>query len=180
MSKALIIVDCQNDFLLETGSLNLGHDTKELRENIANFTKNFKGKLFFTCDCHQDDDCEFKTFPKHCVENTEGIELVDELKEVITEGVDFNILAKKSFTGETIINLADELAKNGTKEIHVVGVCVHICVHDIIGTLVNHTKNLHGYIPQIIVHKDLVDDFNPEMADFALKRMESLYGVKLI
>jgi len=179
MSKALVVVDMQNDFLLETGSLSVGHDTKELREKIAEFTKNFEGKVFFTYDNHQEEDCEFDVFPKHCVEHTEGHQLVGELREILKE-IDFETLGKKSYTGGCIINLANRLAENDTKEIHVVGVCTHICVHDIVGNLVNHTKNFHGYIPQIIIHKDLVDDFNPEMAEFALKRMESLYSAKLV
>jgi len=179
MNEALIVVDMQNDFLLNTGSLNLGHDTKELRENVAKFVSGFDGRIFLTADNHKEDDCEFKTFPKHCIENTEGLELVDELKEVL-EGKDFQVLAKKSFTGGAILNLADELAERGTKDIHVVGVCTHICVHDVVGSIVNHTKNKYGYIPSITVYNDLVDDFDPEMEHFSLKRMQNLYGVKVL
>jgi len=179
MKKGLIVVDMQNDFLLETGSLNLGHDTKDLRERIAKFVKEFDGELFLTYDCHQEDDCEFATFPKHCVENTKGMDFVDELAEVLEEKV-HSVLAKKSYTGGTVTTVTNQLANSNTREIHVIGVCTHVCVHDIVGNLVNHTKNQHGYIPQIIVHKKLVDDFNPEMAEFALKRMESLYGAKLV
>lgn len=179
MDKVLVIVDMQNDFLLNEGSLNLGHDTTELREKVAKFAKNFDGKVYFTYDNHQDDDCEFATFPKHCVEHSEGHKLVSELKEVLKE-LDFETLAKKSFSGGSIINLANTLADNDIKEIHMTGVCIHICVHDIVGTLVNHTKNFHGYIPKIILHQDLLDDFNPEMAEFAIKRMQSLYGAELV
>jgi len=179
MNKVLVVVDMQNDFLLEEGSLNLGHDTKELREKVAELAKGFEGKVYFTYDNHQEDDCEFGTFPKHCVEHTSGHQLVEELKAILKE-IEFETLAKKSYTGGSILNLANQLADNDIQEVHVVGVCTHICVHDIVGTLVNHTKNFHGYIPEIIIHKDLVDDFNPDMAEFALKRMESLYGAKLV
>jgi len=179
MDKVLIVVDMQNDFLLDEGSLNLGHDTKDLRERMAEFVDKFEGRLYLTYDNHQEDDCEFETFPKHCIEHTNGHKLVNELKAVI-RGKDFETLAKKSYTGGAITNLANELADNDIKEIHVVGVCTHICVHDIVATLVNHTKNFHGYIPQIIIHKDLIDDFNPEMAEFAVQRMQNLYGAKLV
>jgi len=177
--KTLIVVDCQNDFLLNEGSLNLGHDTKELRDNLANFVKNFDGKIYFTYDNHKEDDCEFANFPKHCVENTQGVMLVDELKAILKD-IDFETLAKRSYTGGSILNMANELADNDIREIHVVGVCLHICVHDIVSTIVNHTKNFHEYIPKIVIHRDLVDDFNPEMGEFALKRMQNLYGVEVV
>lgn len=177
--KVLIVVDCQNDFLLNEGSLNLGHDTKDLRENIAKLVKSFEGMLYFTYDNHQENDCEFNTFPKHCIEHTQGHKLVEEIKAVIKDK-NYELFPKKSFTGASIINLANQLADNDIKEIHVVGVCTHVCVHDIVSTIVNHTKNAHGYIPEVIVHEKLVDDFNPEMAKFALQRMQNLYGVKLV
>lgn len=179
MKKALIVVDMQNDFLLEEGSLNLGHDTKTLRENIAKLVDTFEGQIYLTFDKHQEDDCEFTVFPVHCVEHTEGHKLAEEIKNVL-RGKNFLTAGKKSYTGGAVTNMANELADNNIKEIHVVGVCTHICVHDVVGTLVNHTKEIHNYIPQIIIHKDLVDDFAPDMAEFALKRMESLYGAKLV
>lgn len=179
MSKALIVVDCQNDFLLNEGSLNIGHDTKDIRENIASLVKNFEGHLYLTLDSHQDDDCEFQTFPKHCIVNTYGHQIIDEIDNVL-KNRPFDLFSKKSFTGAFIINLANKLADNDIKEIHVIGVCTHICIHDIIATIVNHTKDVHGYIPEVIVHEKLVDDFNPEMAKFALQRMQNLYGVKLV
>jgi len=179
MDKVLIVVDMQNDFLLNEGSLNLGHDTKELREKVAKFIDNFEGRLYFTYDSHTEDDCEFETFPKHCIEGTTGLRLVDEIKEVIQER-DYETFPKKSFTCNLIDNLANELADNDIKEVHVVGVCTHICVHDIVANLVNSTKNAKGYIPQVIIHKELIDDFDPEMADYAIRRLTSLYGAKLV
>lgn len=179
MKKALIVVDMQNDFLLNDGKLNLGHDTKKLREEVASFIKSFDGLLYFTFDNHHEDDCEFKTFPKHCIEHTKGHKLVDEIRNVIRDK-DFEIFPKKSYTGGSIINLANQLHDNDVEEIHVVGVCTHICVHDIVSTIVNHSKNEHSYLPNIIVHSNLVDDFNPDMAKFSLERMKNLYGAKII
>ena len=180
MSKALIIVDMQNDFLLSEGSLNLGHDTKKLRENIADLVKTFEGPLYFTADRHNNDDCEFETFPKHCLDLTQGCKLVSEIIEALKGKTNCFFLRKKSFTGEEITDLANELARKKIKEIHVVGVCTHICVHDVIATLVNQTKDTHNYIPQIFIHGELIDDFDQEMANFSLKRMQKIYGVKII
>jgi len=176
--KALIVVDCQNDFLLSRGSLGLGHDTGVLREKMAKFIDNFDGSIYVTKDTHAEDDCEFNVFPKHCIRDTWGHRIIKEIDNVL-QRKNHTSLEKKSYTGDIIHVLADELADEGIQEIHLVGVCLHICVHDIVGTLVNYTKEKYNYIPQIIIHKELVDDFDQEMAEFALKRMESLYGAKI-
>jgi len=179
MSKALVVVDMQNDFLLESGSLNLGHDTKTLRENVAALVASFDGPVYLTFDKHKEDDCEFAVFPVHCVEHTEGHKLAEEIKAVL-KGKNFHSVGKKSYTGGGVTNMANEFYDNDIKEIHVVGVCTHICVHDVVANIVNHTKNQYNYIPKVIVHQNLVDDFDADMAAFALKRMVNLYSVELV
>jgi len=176
MKNLLIVVDCQKDFLLPDGKLNLGHDTKKLIKDISDFVKGFEGDVIYTLDSHKKDSCEFKLFPEHCVRDTVGMELVEELKE--SKPNNFYVIEKSSFTDEYIVFLINKLSyREDYSEIHVVGICTHICVHDIISDIVNHYKNEHNITPKVIVHKNLVDDFNPEMAEFALKRLQNLYGV---
>ena len=52
-------------------------------------------------------------------------------------------------------------------------------MHDCIAALYHKLKELNK-LPQITVNTDLVDDFNEEMEEGALQRMESLYNVKVI
>ena len=85
--EILIVVDTQNDFLLEDGSLYIGHDTSTLRKKIATYVRDFEGKIFVTQDTHEADSCEFKEnggpFPAHCVLNTKGWEVVDEIEDAL-------------------------------------------------------------------------------------------------
>ena len=53
------------------------------------------------------------------------------------------------------------------------------CVHDTVVSIVNTSKETHNTMPDITIHKDLVDDFDPTMAKFALERLRTLYGVKV-
>jgi len=177
--KSLLFVDCQNDFLLEKGSLNLGHDTSELRKRLGDLAKNFEGMIYFTKDSHNTDDCEFGLFPKHCINDTWGHNIIPELAEAVKDKM-HTVLVKKSFTDENIAFLADNFVEMNIEEIHVAGVCTHICVHDVVASIVNHIKSKYDITPKIVIHKDLVDDFDPEISKFALKRLQNLYGVKII
>lgn len=189
--KTLYVIDVQNDFLLNDGKLNLGHDTKELRERIAAYIKDFKGHVVLTQDTHEMGSCEFNAFPEHCILSSKGWDIVDEVKEAIKprktkhstmrekKDIDtYEVIFKRSFSGtELIYTLDDEVL---VREINIVGVCSHICVHDIVTSIVNYAKEHLNIIPKIIIHKDMVDDFNTEMAEFALKRLQSLYGVEVV
>ncbi len=183
MKKVLVIVDCQMDFLDPNGSLYLGHDTTGLIKRISQFINNFDGDLVYTQDWHEEEDVEFTQFPKHCVEDTWGSDIIPEINEAdIMPNHTSIVFTKKGYTDTQIPRFLSSYAfQDKDAEFHFVGVCTHICVLDIISSLVNEIKEVGRvpYLPKIIVHKDMVDDFNPEMAEFALKRMQSLYNVTL-
>jgi len=189
--KTLFVVDMQKDFLLNDGKLNLGHDTKGLRERIGSFIKEFKGHVALTQDTHDADSCEFAAFPPHCLIETEGWELVDEVISVAQEREPINpmqdgikgentveIIFKRSFSGMGLYWTLDKAMLES--EIHVVGVCGHICVHDLVVSVVNFAKEKYNLIPKIILHKDMVDDFDKDAQEFAIKRLTSLYGVTIV
>lgn len=189
--NTLFIVDCQNDFLLNDGKLNLGHDTSDLRCKIASYAKDFKGHVVATMDTHNNESCEFKNFPEHCLIHTEGWELVAEVmtslenrKQIIPQNNDplgedtLALVFKTSFSGlELFYSITKELLEG---EIHITGVCTHVCVHDIVSSIVNFAKEKFNTLPNIIIHKDMVDDFNPEMSEMSLKRLQNLYGITII
>lgn len=176
--KGLLVVDMQNDFLdVEKGSLNVGHDTTELQNRVAEFIKGFDGDIVISYDTHDEDCCEFNTFPAHCVKGTWGHSLAEPVRDALkhVDSLGIGVGYKNSFSGEGVL---DELGEN-YDELHVVGVCTHICVHDLVVDYVNRIKNSQNKIPKIIIHKDMVDDFDPQMAEFALKRLQNLYGVEV-
>ncbi len=183
MEKVLVVVDAQNDFLLNDGALNLGHDTKDLRERIADFVGGFEGFVFLTQDAHDEDDPEFKLFPKHCVKNSHGAAICDEILEACETvlGSKFPRLPiqKNAFTTDLVSTVLVNQATPET-EFHVVGVCTHICVHDVITGFIYKCRQVKNFTPNIIVHHKLLDDFDEDLSVFALHRLHKLYGVSVI
>ena len=85
MSKLLIVVDMQNDFV--TGVLG----TKEacnIVPDVVKLVDEFDGDIAFTKDTHHDnylDTQEGKKLPVvHCIEGTDGWEIIPELKRYTT------------------------------------------------------------------------------------------------
>ena len=123
MSKVLIVVDMQNDFI--DGALG----TKEavaIVPYVKEVIENFEGKVFFTRDTHFDgymETQEGKNLPvPHCIKDTEGWQIRAELEALrTTEAID-----KLTFGSK---DLVDILAKEeNIEEITFVGLCTDICV----------------------------------------------------
>lgn len=121
--KYLIIVDMQKDFI--TGSLG-----SELAEKIVpavvEKVKNFTGKVIFTRDTHFDDYMQTQEGEKlpvqHCIKDTDGWQICDELKVYADTVVD-----KITFGS---IDLPGVLKDCGEEidEIELCGLCTDICV----------------------------------------------------
>ena len=139
MKKVLIVVDMQNDFI--DGALG----TLEAREIVPNIKKKIEEykdlgyDIIFTRDTHQEnylETTEGKNLPvKHCVKNTDGWKISEELNTVIAT----HIIDKPTFgfvdwvTYLSEFNVIEGLYDNETQEImpekiEIVGVCSGICV----------------------------------------------------
>lgn len=176
--KVLVVIDMQKDFLEPDGKLSLGKDTTEFKARVANYIKEFDGDVIATLDTHKDDAAEFNQFPPHCLYGTEGWELSNEILEAILE-VKADKIQKESFAGEDVTRELLSYLEEGC-EFEFVGVCTSICVIDGIVALYHAAKEKLNKIPTITVQKSLVDDFDVEMSEGALKRMERLYNVKVV
>lgn len=170
--KALIIVDMLNDFINENGRLYCGETARKIvhpiNVRLGKYRKN-RFPVIFLQDSHNENDLEFDRFPPHCVQDTWGSEIIPELTPQRGE----TVIPKTRFSGFFKTDLERILAETGASEITVVGVCTSICVMDTVGGLADRDY-------RISVPAGEVADFNPEFHDFALKRMESTYGAKLI
>ncbi len=118
--KYLIVVDMQVDFI--TGSL--GSKLAEaIVPNVVEKVKNFEGKVIFTRDTHFENYMntqEGKKLPvEHCIKNTDGWQICDELKPYASEVID-----KITFGS---VDLPDIL-KDDVEEIELCGLCTDICV----------------------------------------------------
>lgn len=170
--KALFVIDMLKDFLNNDGALYCGESSRKIipfiKEKIEEFHKN-EDLVVFICDSHDPDDLEFKMFPKHCVTDTAGAEIIDELP---VDEKDM-IIKKKRYSSFYGTDLDRVLKDHKISEVQVVGVCTSICVMDTAGDLRNRDITA-------VVYKNGVADFDPQAHDYALRRMEKVYGAKIL
>ncbi|MEO0150352.1 MAG: isochorismatase family cysteine hydrolase, partial [candidate division WOR-3 bacterium] len=123
---ALIIVDMQNDFAHERGSLFVPDAPKTIKP-IKSLIEKFREKnstIIYTQDWHMEDDPEFKIWGVHAVAGTWGAEIVDELRPT-----DRDITVKKlrydAFYGTSLDHI---LRVKGIKSLVITGTVANICV----------------------------------------------------
>ena len=121
-SRALIVVDMQNDFV--TGSLR-NERAIEIVPDVVEEVERAAAcgyDLYFTKDTHDADyseTLESKTYPEHCRYGTEGFEIIDELKLYSGLGT---VLYKNGF-GLKQYGIFDRY-----DIVEIIGVCSDICV----------------------------------------------------
>ncbi len=124
--------------------------------------------MIYLQDSHAEDDKEFERFPKHSVVGTLGHQIIPDL----ALQQDDIVIQKRRYNGFFETELNDLLKKHDVRAVEMVGVWTHICVMDTVGELANR-----DYI--IAVPRAGVADFDPEFHEFALKRMDKIYGAKI-
>ena len=168
-NRYLIVVDMQNDFV--AGSLG----TKEAEHIVAAVCKKveeFSGNIIMTLDTHQEnylDTQEGHYLPvKHCIQDTEGWQLVDGLAKLQSEK---NIKLYRKPTFASVELAKDMLAVHENtpiEEIELVGLCTDICV-------ISNALMLKGFMPEVPISVDAscCAGVTPEKHDAALQTMES-------
>lgn len=121
--KYLIVVDMQTDFITGT----LGSKAAEaIIPYVVQKAESFDGKVIFTRDTHYDNYLqtqEGKKLPvKHCIKDTAGWQICDELKQYSEYIVD-----KTTFGSIELPNILKEIDDN-IEEIELCGLCTDICV----------------------------------------------------
>lgn len=146
MLRALVIVDYQNDFL-PTGALGVpdGHRTWPEIDRQANDLKT--DLIVLTRDWHPADHISFsndpkyedKSWPSHCVQNTEGAEFdeilldrlpTDKLMYIVSKGEDKNVEEYSGFSGRAPDGalLVEILEEHDVWELVIVGLALDYCV----------------------------------------------------
>lgn len=173
--EALIIVDLQNDFAKPGGALYF-QGAENVISPIIELVEDFKKRnlpIIYTRDWHEDNDYEFDIWGVHCLHDTKGSEIVDELKEALV-GYDKVYEIKKSrysaFFGTKLESLLKELK---VTNVHVGGLVTHICVLFTVEELRNRGI-------ETVVHTRCVDSFDKAMHEFALREMKEVLLAKLV
>jgi len=168
--RALIVSDMLNDFADEKGTLYF-ESAREIipfvKDRIEDYRKT--GELIiYLQDSHSEDDKEFEKFPKHAVGGTWGSEVLPALAPQQGDVM----IQKKRYSGFFETELADVLKEHDIQHVELVGVCTSICIMDTVGGLAN--RDYHVTVPRAGVA-----DFDPEFHEYALKRMDKIYGTEI-
>lgn len=139
MSKVLIVVDAQNDFVTGVlGSEEAQAAIPYIQEKIREYQND--GKIFFTQDTHDElylQTQEGKHLPvPHCIQDTEGWELCKDINTSIG-----TLITKKTF-GSNILPMMLYEDRQDIVSIELVGFCTDICV-------ISNALILKAYYPEI-------------------------------
>ena len=125
MSKVLVVVDMQNDFI--DGSLGTP-EARKIVPKVVEKIRNWDGKVVFTMDTHGEDylnTIEGKHLPvKHCVINTYGWQINDDVYRALREKN--AVCEMKSTFGDPSLSFLIE--EDGLEYVEFVGLCTDICV----------------------------------------------------
>ena len=186
MSRALLVVDVQNDFC-EGGSLAVAGGSAvagAIAEYLASPAAAGYVRVVATADHHIDPGSNFSaepdyadSWPPHCVAGTRGGEFhpvldTSRFDEVFRKGE--HAAAYSGFEGSTRDGqlLADWLREHGVTSVDVAGIATDYCV---VATATDAMK--HGFATRVLT--DLTAGVSPDTITAALERMRTA-GVELM
>ncbi|MDI9610136.1 MAG: isochorismatase family cysteine hydrolase [Archaeoglobaceae archaeon] len=168
--KALIVVDMQKDFCYRNGALYI-KEAEKIFDSTRKVVEMARREMpvVFTQDWHREDDREFKIWPKHCIMETEGAEIIEELKPTKK---DYFIKKRRysAFFGTDLDLLLRELE---VEEIFVCGVATNICVLHTAGD-----ASIRGY--KVYVIRDCTKALSDYDQEYALKHMKEVFNAEII
>lgn len=201
--KVLWEVDMQKDFVYTSGALpvNEGKGAGSIISNCKQLVRWAKANdipILGSVDRHFEDDVELKQFPPHCMDGTEGQEIITELwvdnpvfieRKIDTMGkyvmhsypelvdlikiTDRKLIFEKQNTDVfTNPNVEYVLEKLNVTEAIVYGVATDICVMDAVRGLLKRGI-------EVSVVADATEGLNEDAYEHALDEMEEL-GAKLV
>lgn len=169
--ESLIVVDMQKDFCNEGGALYIGENVREIIKTLKKVIDTARNKMqvIYTQDWHRRDDVEFKIWKPHCLMNTEGAEIIDELKP---EENDY-IVRKRRYSGFYGTDLDLILRELGVKRLLVTGVATNICVLHTVSdaTLLNY---------DVAVIEDCTATIDDYSQNYAINHMSDILNAKII
>ena len=124
---ALVIVDMQNDFVKEGGSLLVpdAEATIPKIKGLLDLARSSGIKVVFTQDTHGEGDPEWEIWPEHVREDSWGWEIIDELRPLEDEV----IISKVRYDAFYGTHLDHFLRLWDVKTLIVCGTVANICVH---------------------------------------------------
>ena len=165
---ALIVVDMQNDFVSEDGSLHVPDAFKTLKPIIQLLdAADVSGmQVFFTKDTHYKGDPEFDIWPEHCVKDTWGWDIYPQLGSDCKEYI---ILEKMRYDAFYDTSIDHILRTKEIKNLIIVGTVANICVHYTAASAALRWYN-------VIVPRDCVSALDQEDVDATFRQITNLFN----
>lgn len=173
--RALIIVDLQNDFVQPDGALYFTGADKVIAPVIdlaKKTTENFQ-IIITTQDWHEPDDEEFSIWPKHCVKNTYGAEIVEPLKKLLQTYSKHITIHKTRYSAFHGTNLEQLIKDYSINEVEICGVVTHICV-------LFTAEELRNRGIKVTVHEQATASYDLELHRFAIRMMKEVLGAEVV
>jgi len=126
-TTALVVIDMQNDFVKEGGSLQVpdAQGTIATIQGLIEQARDSGARVVYSQDTHGEDDPEFAIWPEHAREGTWGWEIVEELAPLEDEVV----LRKPRYDAFYRTDLEELLEEWDTRTLVICGTVANICVH---------------------------------------------------
>ena len=164
---ALIVVDMQNDFVSEGGSL-LVPDAKGTVPNIQRLlelARTSDMRVVFSQDTHDEGDPEWEIWPEHARRGTWGWQIVDELQpqedELVVQKVRYD-----AFYGTSLDHM---LRQWGVDTLVICGTVANICVH-----YTAASAALRWY--RVLIPRDAVSALEPFDLESSLRQTAFLFA----
>lgn len=173
--KMLLVIDMLNDFMHSEGKLSCGEDAEKIIPFAVAKVSEFVQKecpVVLVKDAHVIDDKEFERFPAHCIKETWGAEVIEELDFLEIYPKAYSV-EKQRYSAFYNTSLDEILAKEKPEEIYILGVCTNICVLYTAEELCNRDY-------KVFVYKEGVASFDSQAHEFALQQMENVLGAEII
>lgn len=168
MRQALLVVDMLTDFLEPGGRLFCGEAARTIIPRVTEQVEAARlagTPVIFIADSHLPGDAEFAMFPPHCIQETPGAAVVEELRPRAGE----RIIFKRRFSGFYGTDLDLTLRELGVDELVLTGVCTNICI-----LYTAADARMRQY--RVRVLRDAVASFDQDAHDWALRQLETVLG----
>ena len=179
----VVVIDMVNGFVKE-GALaapSIQRIIPRIKEILEENEKDVNGLNVIVRDTHPKDAIEFKTFGAHCVEGTDEVRLVDELRPFEKKAVDFPKNSTNFMLADGVIPFLENCYK--LKKIAFVGCLSEVCVKNAAITARNYFDQVNRDV-EVGVYAGAIDTFDvpghnaEEVTERALADMEA-NGVKI-
>lgn len=126
-TTAVIVVDMQNDFLRDDGSLTVpgAEETLPVIRRLLDWARREEVMVVYTQDTHREDDPEWEIWPRHAERGTRGWEIAEEIAPRPGE----RVFEKPRYDGFHGTDLDHQLRVAGIATLIVCGTVANICVH---------------------------------------------------